>query len=178
MADDGVTSSNVISGLIGGAAGATLAFLGSWGLVKRAEGRIRQARLHAIEGELRGNKLLIESVLNSGNPPGEPSRDIWDKTDIDLAMDTSQRTYHALQSFYWLFNDAISCWGRINEGSASEQDEKNFRFWLDLCLAAQALVTGELHLLWRIRGTSIIWAKNIAAWLKRRTPWIKNTDVL
>jgi hypothetical protein len=177
MADDGVTSSNVISGLIGGAAGATLAFLGSWGLVKRAEGRARKAKLKAIESELRANRVLIEAVVNGDDPPGQLSRDIWDRTNIDLAVDTSSDTYKALQNFYWLFAAADPCWHRVKEGKASGKDKENLNYWRDQCYAAQVCITGEMHVLWRIRTTSTIWAKRVTAWLKRRAPWVRDTEV-
>ncbi len=177
MADDGVTSSNVISGLIGGAAGAALAILGSWGLVKRAEGRARKARLTAIESELRANRVLIEAVVKGDDPPGQLSRDIWDRTNIDLAVDTSSPAYKALQNFYWLFAAADPCWHRVKEGKESGKDKENLNFWRDQCYEAQLRITGEMHVLWRIQTTSTISAKRVAAWLKRRAPWVKNTEV-
>ncbi len=66
--------------------------------------------------------------------------------------------------------------GGVEKGSASDQEEKNIQFWLNQSFKAQSLVTGELHITWRIQTTLNVWAGRAVAWLKRRVPWVKETE--
>src|SRR5207247_10880136 len=77
---------------------------------------------------------------------------------VDLALDTPDSVYKALQNFYWLYPDAEAICRRARDEQLHERDINNLRFWRDACYAAKALVSGELHLEWRLR------AKLEAAW--------------
>jgi len=162
--EEGITTANVISGLIGGAAGSVLTFFGGWFLATRSERRHRRARLTAIESELKNNEVFVEGALEGNAPPFKLSDYTWEKIHVDLSLDMPRDEYRKLQNSYRLFPDAKSACDRLINGMATEQDEKNLQFWLQSLRQGRALVTGRLHLFWGLRA----WIEGVGARLKQK----------
>ncbi|MDP2949196.1 MAG: hypothetical protein Q8P22_06635 [Chloroflexota bacterium] len=149
MAD--VSLSNLVAGLVGGATGSVLTFVGGLYLQTRAERRLRRARLLALETELRWNRMNVESVAKNEFIGQDLTDHCWRDNYVALAADLAARTYSDLRLLYHVFRSAAECYDRVRHAEASKEDREFLVWWSEQALRSQALVTEELHVTWKLR---------------------------